>query len=399
MKNESVEKSLEKEYSLMDLKGLGKEIWALDFREEKLSNISAIALKQYLESLGLDYTCMNFLLLDNLENSSNPYNILHLFSRLENIKIIATARKNLREEIELLLNKPNEFFLFPLDFYEFLNFKGKEDLKRIVKKNEIRSLLLKNRKPRQSLLSYYLEELQLLYEEYILYGGLPSVILASTYADKEKLLEDYMENLFQSFYKNIRESSKPVFKKLIYFLAQYSGEILNIHQLHQRLGIARVTLEHYLELLKEHFVIYELYPFARQKNKEIIKGKRIYFYDNGIRNAIINNFTPLNLRLDNTQLLHSALFINLQNNLKEKDKIYYWRTQSGNGLSFIRQSEDILEAIEIDYEPHKLRIPSGIRYFCKDYPVFVAVVGIANKLEFKTIYDYPLWYVPLWMIY
>lgn len=177
-------------------------------------------------------------------------------------------------------------------------------------------------------------------ETRLLYGFYPDVL--NNPGEEISILK----NLLNSYlYRDILAQSelrKPeILDKLIQALALQVGSEVSYSELGQILSVDRNTIERYIEILEKGYVIFKLTSFSRNVRNEIKKNKKIYFYDNGIRNMVIGNFDPLNLRTDKGALWENFLISERvkQNEYKESlARKYFWRTKQQQEVDFV---EDI----------------------------------------------------------
>lgn len=205
-------------------------------------------------------------------------------------------------------------------------------------------------------------------ETRLIYGTYPDVINFPEEA-KERLL-----NLSDSYlYKDILALSnvrKPVhLEKLLVALSLQIGSEVSYHELAQTTGTTAETVEHYIDLLEKCFVVFRRHAFSRNYRNEIKKSKKIYFYDNGIRNAIIQNFSPLNLRQD-TGFLWENYFVSERmkaNHYRRYfTKNYFWRTFQQQEIDLIEETDGKLMAFELKWnEKRNPKIPTS---FAETYP-------------------------------
>jgi predicted AAA+ superfamily ATPase len=152
------------------------------------------------------------------------------------------------------------------------------------------------------------------------------------------------------------------------------------------LGISKNTVERYLDLLSKVFVVYKVPGFSRNLRKEITKSNRWYFYDNGIRNAIISNFTRLDSRTDVGALWENYLAserIKKQNYAQKSVSNYFWRTYDQQKLDWLEEGNGNLNGFEFKWnENRKAKIPTA---FGKAYPeATFEVINRNNYLDFIT---------------
>ncbi len=207
-------------------------------------------------------------------------------------------------------------------------------------------------------------------EERLIYGSYPEIIQFQT--NKEKA--DYLTQLIQSYllkdilaFGGIRQADKIV--RLLRLIAyQISGEV-STNELATQLGISRATVENYLDLLSKVFIIYRLPAYSTNQRKEVSKSSKWYFFDNGIRNAIINDFRAPALRNDMGSLWENYLLaerIKRNSYLKENVQQYFWRNYNQQEVDLIEIKDGKLQAFEFKYSPQKkVKVPAA---FATAYP-------------------------------
>ena len=356
----------------------------------------------FLESKGVKRDNKYFIFLDEIQYLENPSNFLKIIvDHYKNLKLIASGSSSLeiRQKFkDSLAGRKIVFEIFPLDFSEFLIFKGKDDLHRLLSENNIFSLLNNNKIPDIGQLKFYFRELTDLYEEYVIYGGYPRITLEKDHSKKEAYLQDIYNSYVRKDIKDIiRIDNVSAFNRLIQILALQIGNLVNLNELSRDLGIARETLERYLFLLENTFIIKLFPPFYTNKRKEIVKMPKIFFDDTGLRNLAINNFAGPETRPDKGQLTENAVFSQLTKNLTYQEELFFWRTQSGNEVDFILGKNHPIP-IEMKYQTiHKPQVPSGIRSFIKDYSTEMAIVLTRNSclkdipFNGSKVFFYPCW--------
>ncbi len=200
-----------------------------------------------------------------------------------------------------------------------------------------------------------------LLETRLLFGSYPEIVLNE---DNNKNII-YLKELVNSYlYKDIlelnglRHSDK--ISRLLQLLAFQIGKQVSYSEIGQQLGMSKNTVERYCDLLEKTFVIFKLSGFSRNLRKEISKNPRYYFYDNGIRNSLINNFNPLSMRDDIGMLWENYIVIEM---LKKMEYInisanyYFWRTYDQKEIDFIIEKEGRLFGYEIKWKVLKKKIP------------------------------------------
>lgn len=223
-------------------------------------------------------------------------------------------------------------------------------------------------------------------ESRLIYGSYPEVVVTGDNSEKETYLREIVSSYL---YKDIleleglRHSDKIV--RLLQLLAFQIGNEVSFSELGGQVGISKNTVEKYLDLLEKSFVIFSLKGFSRNLRKEISKNPRYYFYDNGIRNALINNFNSLDIRDDIGGLWENYIIaerIKKQEYLGMFSNNYFWRTYDQKEIDFIEERKGILYGYEIKWSLKKTKIPKLWRESYKNAEY--EVINRSNYLQFIT---------------
>ncbi|MBO4304091.1 MAG: ATP-binding protein [Lentisphaeria bacterium] len=145
-------------------------------------------------------------------------------------------------------------------------------------------------------------------------------------------------------------------RRLLVLLAYQTGAEVSVNELAGQLGMARQTVERYLDLLEETFVIFRLTSFSTNPRKEISKGKKIFFWDTGIRNALLNQFDVSELRGDTGALFENYLVAEImKRNLKSASpaELYFWRSRGGAEVDLVMRESGKLQAFEIKWSRNR----------------------------------------------
>lgn len=221
-------------------------------------------------------------------------------------------------------------------------------------------------------------------ENRLLYGLYPEVI---NNQGKER---ETLKNLVNSYlYRDILAFSdirKPeVLEKLLQALALQMGSEVNYNELSQLIGINKITVQKYIDILEKGYVVFRLNSFSRNLRNEIKQNRKIYFYDNGIRNMIIGNFDPLDLRVDKGALWENFLVSERRKQNLYKDtfaKMYFWRTRQQQEIDFVEEKDGQIVGFEFKWNHKKARFPQN---FMETYSAKGIVVDRNNFREFVKI--------------
>ena len=190
-------------------------------------------------------------------------------------------------------------------------------------------------------------------DEFLIYGSYPAVLTADTFSQRTSILNELVGSyLFKDVLEFERIKSPQLLLDLLRLLAFQIGAEVSINELAQNLKIDNKTVKRYIELLEKAFIILRLGGYSGNLRKEISKKAKYYFYDTGIRNAVIANFNELNMRNDKGQLLENFLIIE---RLKKQSyspiyaNNFFWRTWSGKEVDFIEEREGKLFGYEFKW--------------------------------------------------
>lgn len=199
-------------------------------------------------------------------------------------------------------------------------------------------------------------------ENLLIYGSYPEVYTSSPNQKKE-ILEDISESyLFKDVLQLTTVKYITKIRDLLRLIAFQVGQQVSIHELTNKLGINRETVERYIDLLEKAFVIFRLPPFSRNPRSEVSKMDKIYFYDNGIRNILIDNLKPLDYRMDIGNLWENFVVAERRKqilNCRKNVHSYFWRTYSGTEIDYVEETDTGITGYEIKLNKDKYRIPKA----------------------------------------
>ncbi len=191
-------------------------------------------------------------------------------------------------------------------------------------------------------------------ESRLIYGAYPEVVILRSNTDRENYLRELLSSyLFKDILQleGIRYSDK--LQRLVQLLAFQIGKEVSLAELGRQLGMSKNTVERYLDLLEKVFVIFRRGGFSRNLRKEVVKNQRYYFYDNGIRNALVNNFNPLNIRNDIGELWENYVVTERskrQEYLRLSVNTYFWRTYDKKEIDLVEEQQGQLSGFEIKWK-------------------------------------------------
>ncbi len=223
-------------------------------------------------------------------------------------------------------------------------------------------------------------------ENRLIYGMYPDV-LNNDYGEEKEILRNLVNSYLYRDILTHGEIRKPeILEKLVQALALQIGSEVNYNELSSLVGITKDTVQRYIEILEKGYVIFRLRSFNRNVRNEIKKGRKIYFYDNGIRNAIIGDFNRVGLRTDIGMLWENFLISERvkQNSYKLTfAKPYFWRTNQQQEVDYVEQKGQEFTAFEFKWNPRKqAKIPTT---FLSNYQAEGLTITRDNFREFVKI--------------
>lgn len=361
--------------SIVNKFGKGKAIVLIGPRQVGKTTLlnSILKDKPHLFLDGDDPTVRNILQNINTEQLKTVignHNLVFIdeAQRIENIgvtlKILTDQFKNVQLlvsgssafEIKNLINEPLtgrkwQYHLFPISWEEFENDLG------------------------------HLKAMQQL-EQRILFGMYPDVI--TNLGEEIEILRTLSDSYLYKDILAFHTIKKPeILEKLLQALAYQIGQEVSYNELSQLLGIDKNTVSTYIDILVNNYVVFKLSSFSKNLRNEIKRNQKIYFYDTGIRNAVINDFRPINSRQDKGVLWENFLInerLKRNSYHKHLSKSYFWRTTSQQEIDYIEVLHDDVSAFEFKWSRKtKVKTPKS---FENSYNTTVNIINSSNFTDF-----------------
>lgn len=277
--------------------------------------------------------------------------------QLKGVQVLVTGSSSLdlaAETKESLVGRKFEFLLLPLSFREMTDHHG------------------------------FITEHSLL-EHRMLYGYYPEVVNSDDTVHAQRVLNELTEGLMYKDLLMLDNLKKPtLIVKILQALALQVGGEVSYHEVGQLAGADPATVERYIGLLEQAYIVFRLSAFSRNLRNEIKRSRKIYFYDNGIRNSILRNFAPLTLRQDTGALWENFLMVErLKFNLYNDRfcNAYFWRSTTLQEIDYIEEKDGVLHAFEFKWTAKKKK--NWPVSFLQNYPgTETAVVGRENFSRF-----------------
>jgi len=368
----------------------------LNFEDKEVLELFETDIKNFAKKYFNNY---KYIFIDEFQHSKNGgKNLKYLYDTFSQNKIIISGSSAIDltiYAIKFLVGRIFVFNLHQLDFEEFLNFKQQDLLS--VYLDYKKDLDLKYGKINFLNISTTLNnQFNKILEEFLLWGGYPRVVLAKD--EKEKRI--ILKNIYNTYFlRDIRDTLGLIddFKltKLIKALAIQAGQSVEYNELGQISGYDYLTLKKYLNILEKTFICMPLVPFFQNKRKEIVKNPKLYFFDTGIRNYIVNDFKNLSDRVDASSLYENFVFNQLT---KQEIIINFWRTKAGAEVDFILEINAEKVPLEIKSNLKKAVLTKSLNAFMEDYKSKYAIVLSKEfdkpiKKNANKIYFLPHWII------
>lgn len=254
---------------------------------------------------------------------------------------------------EPLTGRKIEYFLFPISTEEIYRAEG--------------VVAVKERLPKRLVYGSYPD---------VLYGALP----------QEKALRELAESYLYKDVLEIEGLRKPaVLQKLLTALALQVGSEVSYNELSRIVGIDSKTIEKYIDILEKCFIVFRLNSYSRNLRTELTKGKKIYFYDLGIRNAILSNFSPIDMRMDIGALWENFFIVERMKYNHYADRAvntYFWRTSDKQEIDYIEESNGELHLFEMKWNTKKQNTKIPNQFLNTYHPAHSDIITPDNYLQF-----------------
>ena len=338
----------------------------LTFEDQGALSLFENNIKQFINTYvkGRD-----FVFIDEFQYAKTGGKLLKYIYDTERVKMIISGSSAIDltvKAIKYLVGRVFILNMFQFDFYEFLLYKN-SDFARLYSDNQINL----NRGAGEELAPEQMKVFSDYYEEYCVWGGYPEVVLADNLDEKKEVLKNIYNTYFIRDVKSILGIVDDFkLEKLIKALALQIGNMVEYNELSQVSEFSVPTLKKYLNFLSKTYILELVSPFYTNKRKEIVKNKKIYFFDNGLRNLALNDLRGFDLRIDAGALLENGVFMQL---LKNNMPVKFWRDKNKNEIDFIIDAGNgKTVAIEVKNNTSKCKPAplsftkehAGINYYC-----------------------------------
>ncbi|MBE0479121.1 ATP-binding protein [Candidatus Aerophobetes bacterium] len=379
-------------YIQKKLKGEGKSTFFIDLEDIEVRGAikSAQDLLSYLRALGYGGG-RAYLFIDEVHYMQNATSILkYLHDHHPELKFFITGSSSLKLRFKLgepLTGRKIIFILYPLSFREYLLFSKNEEM--------IQALTsLRNRKIPEPFLSRISKS----YEEYVIWGGYPKVIMTPSFDIKAEILKEIFTTYLEKEVRGlIREEMFERFNYFVRFLAAQNGNLLKILEVSKELGVQRSTVQRYLTILEETFMAKRLLPVAKSRQKELTRTPKFYFFDTGFINFLTKDFRPLRMHPNLGSLVETSIFTSLLRGLSPLEEIYFWRMKNGQEVDFIIHTKGEYVPVEVKWG-NDLKVTTSLKNFVRSYNPAMAFVLTKSMWQNKKINSCKIQFLPAFII-
>lgn len=230
--------------------------------------------------------------------------------------------------------------------------------------------------------------IQQVYQEYIIYGGLPRVALADNVEEKIELLNDiYQTYLLHDVRRYVANEHFVGFNRLLRLLATQIGNLVNVNDMSRESGLPYSDCETYINLLQQMYIIKLIEPYYTNRRKVIGKMKKVYFCDLGLRNIIYGSFNEMAFRTDKGSIFENEILLELWRKRRADEIINFYRTTNGTEVDFVVKGSQRSAAIECKYKHYEKPISiSALSNLGKEE--FIDKLYVANincSCEYKNV--------------
>jgi len=352
------------------------DVYYIDLEDSRYKKILDRGVNEFIDHLKEEGHAprsgkKTFVIVDEIQYLTNPSSFLKLVAdHHKNIKLIVSGSSSFEIKSKFkdsLVGRTINFEIFNLSFEEYLVFKRyyfNPRLKATEKKKE---------------------ELKLLYKEFVLFGGYPGIALTEETEIKEKRLQQIIDTYIRKDIKELADvENLDKFNSLLEILAAQSGQLLNVKELASTCGLSAPTVEKYLFILEQTYIIKLIRPYSRNIRSELSKTPKVFFFDSGIMQILW-------LKSLQKEIIGNVFETSIFSELVKKygrENIRFWRTKDKKEIDFIIEKGNRVIPAEVKINFHKVNL-SAVKFFVKKYKIEkYAVVGLEGY-EDKKGYVYP----------
>ena len=371
-------------YLQEQLETAGERTYYIDLEDSRFVSLldkGVDELVTYLGEQGFDLSAFRksdqklFVMIDEIQYLANPSSFLKLLAdHHRDLKIIVSGSSSFEMKSKFkdsLVGRTVNFEIHPLSFREYLLFRNIPFV------------------PTDRFTEKKTAELKRLYTEFVLYGGYPKIVLTPEVSMKERYLQQIIDTYIRKDIRDlaeIRDVNK--FNRLLEILASQSGNLLNVSELCNTCALSRETVERYLFLLEQTYILRLMRPFSRNLRSELTKTPKVFFYDTGLMQMLWLKQLQKEVL---GSVFETSIFAELTK-LHGADNVLYWRTQDKKEIDFVLRSGQ--NAIPIEAKLSFPRnVPTSIHTWKEAYGIMDYLIVGLDGIPVETGFIYP-WQLP-----
>jgi len=371
-------------YLQEQLESTGEQIYYIDLEDSRFVSTLNKGVEEfiaYLAEQGFDLSAFRkpgkklYVLIDEIQYLAAPSSFLKLLADHHRyLKIIVSGSSSFEMKSKFkdsLVGRTVNFEIYPLSFREFLLFRNIPFVQADKYTGKTTA------------------ELKTLFAEFAIYGGYPEIVLTPEVGMKERYLQQIIDTYIRKDIRDLAEiKDVNKFYRLLEILASQSGNLLNVSELCVTCSLSRETVERYLFLLEQTYILRLVRPYSRNLRSELTKTPKIFFYDTGLMQMLwLKQFQKEILG----SVFETSIFAELIKG-HGVDNVYYWRTQDKKEVDFVLRSGEKIIPIETKLSFPR-NIPTGIHTWKESYKIEdYWIVGLDGNAG-ETGYIYP-WQLP-----
>ncbi len=316
--------------------GIKEQAIFFSFEDKKILDLFVHDIDKFVDLYVKPY---KYVFIDEFQYAKQGGKRLKYIYDTHHTKVIISGSSSIDltvQAVKYLVGRIFIFSLFPLNFEEFLSYANPE-ICSFYKRNKI-SLKEENAKGKDVFDSGIFEQLSALYEEYAVYGGYPRVVISSDIETKKLILKNIYNTYFLREVKDILGLVDDYkLAQMIKALSLQIGNLIEYNEIAKVSELSYQTVKGYLNFLQKTFICNFAKPYFKNKRTEIVKNPKVYFFDSGFRNYVIDDFRAINKRPDGGALLENGLVMQF---IKDEIPFHFWRTKSQSEIDFILDLPD-----------------------------------------------------------
>lgn len=334
-----------------DLEKKGEKTYFFNLEDPDYLRLLNESPKNLFKIISISKDMKTYVFIDEIQYLEKPTNFIkYIFDEYSsNIKLIVSGSSAFyldKKFKDSLAGRKKIFNVKSLSFREFLHFK---EMDKYINLDFNKLSLIE------------IDELKILFEEFVIYGGYPKVVLAKDTNEKIEILKELAYSYVKKDIYEAGIKQEDNFYRLLKILSMQVGNLVNSSELASVLEVSKTAIDNYLYVMEKSFHIARIKPLFKNVRKELIKMPKVHFLDLGLRNFFANNFSQFEFRTDKGMFFENIIYKLLLDKYG-KDDIKFWRTQDGHEIDFVLDDENLAFEAKTKFRKNKFKT------FKENYP-------------------------------